>query len=471
MIDTKNLTIKKAHEHMKNGDFSAVELTESYLKTIEEKNPEINAYLEVFDDAREQAAAAQKKFDAGEADILTGIPLAMKDNLCIKDRKVSAASKVLEGYTAPYSGTVAQKLIDAQTIFLGRTNMDEFAHGSSTENSGIGITRNPVDTERIPGGSSGGSAAVLAMDGALAAFGSDTGGSIRYPAHCCGVVGLKPTYGSVSRHGLLAMGSSFDVIGPFAKTVEDAEILFNATKGIDTLDSTTVEGDFSGEVKTIGVPRDFLASGMDEDAKASFEASVKQLEQAGYTVVDISIPNIEYALAVYYVLVPAEISSNMARFDGVKYGAKKEGGDLLEDYFATRGELLGPEVKRRIMLGTYVLSAGYADQYYDRAWQVRNLIKQSFVKVFEEVDAIAMPTGIGPAIKIGEKSADPLSLYLLDIFTVAANVAGIPAMSVPAGTVEREGKDLPVSVQLLAPHLHENRLFEVGKKFEEVRGN
>jgi aspartyl-tRNA(Asn)/glutamyl-tRNA(Gln) amidotransferase subunit A len=483
MIDLKTLTIEKAHEMLTKGEIKVLELANLYLENIKEKNKDLNVYLEVFDDIEEQAREAQKKIDDGEATILTGIPIAVKDNILIKRKTCSSASKILENYKAPYSSTVIKKLQKHRPVFLGRLNMDEFAQGTTTENSAFSVVKNPNDETRVAGGTSGGSAAAVAANMSLVSLGSDTGGSIRLPASYCGVVGLKPTYGAVSRYGLMAMASSFDVIGPLAKNISDVEILFNAIKGKDDLDSTSIsipstrvsggekspESDGKEEFKTIGVPRDFLKEGIDEDVLENFEESIKKLEKEGkYKIKDISIPMIDKALAVYYILVPAEVSSNMARYDGIKYGEKLGGKDLLETYFKTRGKFLGPEVKRRIMLGTYVLSSGYADQYYRKAWQVRNKIKESFSDVFKKVDLIAMPVGTSPAIKIGEKSNDPLSLYLLDIFTVVANVTGIPAISIPSGEVDREGKKLPVGFQLLAPHLCEKNLFEAGKNFEKI---
>lgn len=467
-MELNTLTIKKVHESLKNGDFTVQELIDAYKKNIDEKDTDLNVYLEVFEDLDKQAEVAQQKFSDGTADLLTGIPFAIKDNILIKGRIASSASKILEGYKATYSATVIEKLQKSGAIFLGRTNMDEFAMGASTENSAYGVTKNPHDISRVAGGSSGGSTAAVASNMALISLGSDTGGSIRQPASFCGVVGLKPTYGAVSRYGLMPMASSFNIIGPITKNIEDAEIVFNAIKGIDPLDSITVETKVSSEVKTIGIPRDFLKNGIEPDVLESFNKSVNKLEQAGYEIKDISIPLIEKALAVYYILVPAEVSSDTARFDGVRYGPRVEGKDMIDDYFKTRGQLFGNEVKRRIMLGTYVLSTGYADQYYNKAWQVRSVIKKNIETVFKEVDIIAMPVSPFPAFKIGEKADDPLQMYLADIFTVGANVTGNPAISIPSGTVEREGKDLPVGLQLLAPHLHEQTLFEVGKKFETM---
>ena len=479
MIDLNTLTIESAHKHLIDGDFTAVELTETYLEVISKKDKEINAYREVFADALEQAKQADKIIKSGKATILTGIPFAMKDNILIEGRIAGASSKILENYVASYDATITRKLKEAGAIFIGRTNMDEFAMGSSTENSAYGTTKNPHDMSRVPGGSSGGSGAAVAMHGALAAMGTDTGGSVRLPASFCGVVGLKPTYGAVSRYGLIAMGSSLDQAGPIAKTVADTEIIFEVIKGHDRYDSTSTDGPFiekdsktkivKKEKLTIGVPRSFMQKGIDADVAKNFDEILKKLEKAGHKIVDITIPNIDYSLAVYYILMPAEISSNLARYDGIKYGAHKDGKDLLDDYIRTRGEFLGREVRRRIILGTYVLSTGYYDAYYGKARATQDLLKQEFLEVFKKVDAIVTPTSPTPAFKIGEKTADPLSMYLGDIFTVTANIVGIPAISVPCGTAEREGKKLPLGFQIMAPHFREDTLFALGKAVENVR--
>jgi aspartyl-tRNA(Asn)/glutamyl-tRNA(Gln) amidotransferase subunit A len=350
--------------------------------------------------------------------------------------------------------------------------MDEFAMGSSTETSAYGITKNPHDLSRVPGGSSGGSAASVAANLALAALGSDTGGSIRQPASLCGLVGLKPTYGSVSRHGLMAMASSLDVIGPIAKNVEDAEIVFDFIKGKDSYDSTSLDvsiynrKDTKGRKLKIGVPRDFTSSeGIDKSVVDNFSESLEKLKKAGHEIVDISLPNIGYSLAVYYILMPAEASTNLARFDGVKYGLYKPGENLLEDYKNTRGQGFGREVRRRILLGAYVLSSGYYDAYYNKAVAVREVITSDFNKAFEQVDVIITPTTPSPAFKIGDKSSNPLSMYLADIFTVSANIASVPAVSIPSGFASVEGKDLPLGIQFMAPLGGEETLFRVGKDF------
>lgn len=464
----KNLTIKEARRLLDSKQLSVVDLAKYYLKNIEGKNKDLNIYLEVFDDVLEQAEAAQKIIDKGESKPLTGIPLAIKDNILIKNRKVSAASKILENYTAIYDATVIQKLKTEGAVFLGRANMDEFAMGGSTENSAFGVTRNPHDKERVSGGSSGGSAAAVAADLALGALGSDTGGSVREPASFCGVVGLKPTYGSVSRYGLIAMGSSLDVIGPIAKTVTDSEIIFNAIKGKDKMDSTSIEiENYKLKIKNfkIGVPYHLLnQEGISKEVKENFETSVEKLKKLGHEIVDIKLGNINKSLAVYYIVMPAEVSSNMARFDGQKYGLSKDGSNLLEVYKKTRGEGLGKEVRRRIILGTYVLSTGYYDAYYGKALKVRKIIREEFSEAFKEVGAILTPTVPSPAFKIGEKS-DPLEMYLADIFTVTANIVGIPAISIPSGFVEIDGKNLPLGIQLMSPHTHEDVLFEIGRSF------
>ncbi len=470
MIDLKKLTIKDARMHLDKNDFTARELAEAYLQNIEKTNGDINAYLEVYDDVLKQAEEADKRIANGESSPLLGIPLAIKDNILIKGKKATSGSKILVGFTASYDATVITKLKNAGAVFLGRANMDEFAMGSSTENSAFGVTKNPIDTSRVAGGSSGGSVAAVAMFGALASLGSDTGGSVREPASFCGVVGLKPTFGGISRYGLMALGSSLDVIGPITKTATDSEILFNVIKGVDPMDSTTFsENTYKNSNKTpkiLGVPYHILEKGgMTFEAREIFDKSIDKLKSLGYEIKDIKLPNIEYSLAVYYIIMPAEASSNLARFDGVKYGLHIDGNNLLEDYLETRGAGFGKEVRRRILIGTYVLSAGYHDAYYNKALNLRAKIAKDFTDAFLEVDAIVTPTTTGPAFKIGEKANDPLSLYLEDIFTVPANIVGIPAISIPSGTVSLEGKNLPLGLQIMAPHNREDVLFSISKKF------
>lgn len=467
MINLRTLTIVTAHEALVRGDFTVKELAQAYLDAIAKKDGDINAYLEVYNDVMVQAEAAQKLVRKG-GNILAGIPLAVKDNILVEGKRVGSASKMLEGYVGPYDATAITKLKEAGVVFLGRANMDEFAMGGSTENSAYGVTKNPHDLSRVAGGSSGGSVAAVAGDMALASLGSDTGGSVRQPASFCGVVGLKPTYGSISRHGLMAMGSSLDVIGPVTKTVSDAEILFNAMKGKDRYDSTSIDtiSDPAVKPRTIGVPRHFLkGDGIDPAVMKVFEESIEKFKALGYEIKDVELPNIDYSLAVYYVLMPAEVSTNLSRFDGIKYGLHVDGKDLIEDYFLSRGQGFGREARRRIMLGAYVLSSGYYDAYYNKATAVRELLRADFAKAFESVDAIITPTAPAPAFKIGEKISDPVSMYLEDIFTVTANLVGIPAMSIPAGFKSVEGKSLPIGIQLTSSHGREDILFALGKKF------
>lgn len=470
MIELKGLTIQKSHTAMKNGDFTAVDLVKKYLEVIKAKNDELNIYLEVFEaDALAQAEEADKRFKDGTAVKMTGIPVALKDNILYEGHIASAASKILENYKATYDSTAVRKLKEAGAVILGRTNMDELAMGVSTENSAFGVTKNPHHTQRVPGGSSGGSTAAVAVDATLVALGSDTGGSCRQPAAFCGVVGLKPTYGTISRHGLIAMGSSLDIIGPITRSVGDAEILFNTLKGKDSMDSTSIDSVSNKKVNekiVIGIPREFLRIGVDERILSNFNETIKKLESFGYEIKDIELPNVKYTVPVYYIISPAEVSSNLARFDGVRFGLHIDAGEnLLDDYLETRGAGFGPEVKRRIIIGTYVLSSGYHDAFYNKAMAVRKLITEDYKKAFEVVDVILTPTTTGPAFKIGEKVNDPVKMYLEDIFTGPANIAGLPAISVPSGFVEEEGKSLPLGIQFMAKHHNEDILFEVGKKF------
>lgn len=470
MIDIKKLTISKARKHLDEGDFSAVELAQSYLDQTEKSDKDVKAYLEIYSDVLKQAEEADKKIAKKEGGLLTGVPLAVKDNILIEGKKCSAASQMLANYVAPYDSTVVKKLKNSGAVFLGRTNMDEFAMGGSTENSAFGPTRNPHDLSRVPGGSSGGSAAAIASDEVLVALGSDTGGSVRQPASFCGVVGLKPTYGSVSRYGLIAMGSSLDQIGPITKTVTDAEIIFNAIKGRDAMDSTTLETSGTdsnmGKKLRIGVPAGFVnTEGIDEAVLKNFIESVEKFKSLGYETEELEMPNLKYSLAVYYIIMPAEVSSNLARFDGVKYGLHVSGKDSIDDYFKTRGDGFGKEVRRRIMLGTYVLSSGYYDAYYNKANQVRSLIKNDYRSAFANVDFIMTPTTPTPAWKIGEKISNPLEIYLADIFTTPANITGLPAISIPSGFKKEKDKNLPLGIQLTSNYGREDILFRAGKDF------
>ncbi len=474
-IDVKKLTVLSAAKQLRSGVFTAVDLAKAYLEEISKKNKDVNAYLEVYSDVISQAEAGDKilKEQGDRAHILTGIPCAIKDNILNQDRIASASSRMLENYTSPYDAAVIGKLKRAGAVFLGRTNMDEFAMGGSTENSAFGVTKNPYDTSRVSGGSSGGSAAALAMDGCLFSIGSDTGGSIRQPASFCGVVGLKPTYGAVSRYGLMAMGSSLDQIGPITKSVTDAQIIFEAIKGRDPLDGTTIDDDTYnpkriGQKKPVlGVPRDILGQtgGIDKAVLESFEAALKSFREKGYEIKDVSLPNSKSALMVYYIVMPAEVSTNMSRYDGMRFGLHKDGKDGIEDYFESRRAGLGKEVVRRILLGTYVLSSGYYDAYYNRANAVRKMIVDDYNKAFESVDIILTPTTPSPAFKIGEKTSDPLTMYLEDVFTVTANLTGMPAMSIPCGTSIKDGASLPLGLQLTARHGDEEALFTAGKDF------
>ncbi len=469
-MTNESLTIKEAHEGLVKKEFSACELAKTHLEIIKKENKNIFAFLTITEDLALAQSKAVDELIAGGAylPLLAGIPCAIKDNMMVDGVKCTSASKILENYVAPYDATVVKKLKDLGAVILGKTNMDEFAMGSSTENSAFGITHNPRDLERVPGGSSGGSAAAVAANQTVYALGSDTGGSIRQPAFCCGVVGLKPTYGAVSRYGLMAYASSLDQIGPLAKTVEDARIVFNAISGRDPLDSTSCEiestQDYSNKKFTIGVPREYFIEGIDPQIEKIIRGKISQYESLGHKIEEISLPHTEYALACYYIVATSEASANLARFDGIRYGySAKKAKNLLEIYLQSRGEGFGAEVRRRIMLGTYVLSAGYYDAYYLRAQKVRALIKQDFDEAFQRVDAIFTPTSPSLAFKIGEKTQDPLQMYLSDIFTVSVNLAGIPAISIPCGKIG----ELPVGLQVIAKPFEEAKIFAIAKDLEE----
>ncbi len=470
-MELSTLTIAEARRALDAGEYSALDLTNAYLDAIARKDGEIHAYLEVWaDSAREEAKAADAMMARGEAQPLTGIPIAVKDNILIKGRVVSGGSKMLEKYVSSYDATVIAKLKAQGAVFLGRTNMDEFALGSSTENSAYGPTKNPHDTSRVPGGTSGGSAAAVAAGMALAALGSDTGGSIRQPSALCGIVGLKPTYGAVSRLGLIAAASSLDQIGALARNVEDAKAVFDVIRGHDPMDSTSLPDGTATERaqrKAIGVPRAFLKD-LTEEMRAGFESTLVALQAKGYTLTDVELPSLRYALAVYYIINPAEVSTNLARLDGIRYGLSVPADDIASVYSKTRAAGFGPETRRRILVGTFVLSSGYADAYYRKARSVRGLIRADFAKAFESVDAVVMPTTPSPAFKLGEKNNDPVSLYLEDIFTVPVNLAGVPAISVPSGTVERDGKQLPVGFQIIGAWGGEETLFKIAADVSKV---
>ena len=462
-MELTDLSAKELAKGYRAKEFSATDAVSTHLSAIEKQNPELNVYLEVFDDVLESAMRADAALAAGDAHPLTGIPMAVKDNILIEGKRVSAASKILEGYVASYDATCIARLKKTGPIFLGRVNMDEFAMGASTENSAFGVTKNPHDTTRVPGGTSGGSAAAVAARLAPIALGTDTGGSVRQPGSLCGVYGFKPTYGGISRYGLIAMGSSLDQLGVNARTVSDIETVFEVVRGSDPKDGTTLpsEGQQGVANKRIGVPRAFV-KGARPDTVAEFERSLETLAKNGYEIIDIELPTAFHAVAAYYIIMPAEVSTNLSRFDGMRYGLHVEKPNLLEEYMATREAGFGAEAKRRIMLGAYVLSAGYYDAYYRRATVLRGALVKEFDSVFENVSYIATPTATGPAFKIGAKS-DPVSMYLEDIFTVSANLSGVPALSVPFGEVEEEGKKLPVGVQFMSPKRTESSLFSIAR--------
>ena len=471
--DLPALSIIELRDFLRRKEISPGETLQALEERINAVDPEIGAYL-VHDFATAMA-------EAEKADVslpLGGIPIAIKDLINVEGQQCSCASKILRGYRAPYSATVIEKLRGHGAIPFGRMNMDEFAMGSSTENSSVQVTRNPWDLSRVPGGSSGGSAAAVAADIAFGALGTDTGGSIRQPAALSGIVGFKPSYGRVSRFGLVAFASSLDQIGPLTKTVHDSALLMNAIAGHDSHDSTSLNAPVPDYTKNlgrdlkgirIGLPKEYMIEGVDPAVKSAVIAAVKQLGELGAEIIEVSLPHTDYAISVYYILATAEASANLARFDGVRYGHRAENVSSLFDHYArTRAEGFGAEVKRRIILGTYVLSSGYYDAYYLRAQKVRELIRQDFVRAFEKVEALVSPTSPSPAFKLGEKTTDPLQMYLADIFTNAANLAGICGISVPCGFAESEnGKKLPIGLQLLGKALDEARIFQIAHAYEQ----
>jgi aspartyl-tRNA(Asn)/glutamyl-tRNA(Gln) amidotransferase subunit A len=467
-MDLTELTIKQAHEGLKNGDFTSVDLTRAYLENIKKFDKEINAFLSVDEKgALAQAEQADQKIKTKNFGMLCGIPCAIKDAIMVEGQKCTAASKILENYVAPYDATVIKKLKEAGAVILGKTNLDEFAMGSSTETSAFGPTKNPHDKTRVPGGSSGGSAAAVAANMACFALGTDTGGSIRQPASFCGIAGLCPTYGAVSRYGMIAHASSLDQIGSLAKNVEDAKIVFEVISGRDEMDATSSDYKFEeSEVNLkglkIGVPKEYFAKGLDKEVEKIIKDKISQAEKAGAEIIKISLPTSEYALACYYIVDPSEVSANLARFDGIRYGLSVGGKDLLDVYLKSKGKGFGPEQKRRIMIGTYCLSSGYYDAYYKKAQEVRELIKQDFAKAFEKVDLIFTPVSPFPAFKIGEKMDDPMSMYLADIYTVPLKLVGLPGLSLPAGKIG----NLPVGLQIVGNHFEENKILSVAKQIE-----
>jgi len=471
------LTISEIQEKLSRREVSAREVTQACLGRIQKVDGRVHAFLSVdAADALAQADRADAERKSGVADKpLLGIPIGIKDVIAVKDQPLNCASKILGKYVSPYDATVIEKLKAAGAIVFGRLNMDEFAMGSSTENSAFVTTRNPWDVTRIPGGSSGGSAAAVASDECLCALGSDTGGSIRQPAALCGVVGLKPTYGRVSRFGLVAFASSLDQIGPMTRSASDAARVLTAISGRDGRDSTSVPepvpdyaAGLTGNVRGIklGVAREFMLGGLDPEINQAVQNAIKKYQELGAEVVEVSLPHSEYAVAAYYIIATAEASANLARFDGVRYGARVDGRDPIEMYSKTRGAGFGPEVKRRIILGTYVLSSGYYDAFYLRAQKVRTLIRQDFLKAFEKVDAIISPTTPTPAFKIGEKSEDPLQMYLSDIFTISCNLAGICGLSMPCGF--STNPKLPIGLQLLGKPFGETTILNLAHAYEQA---
>lgn len=475
--DLTMLTAAESRRALDAGEVTSTALTEAYLERIDQVDPAVHAYLHSMRDvALAQAADADRRIAAGEhVSSLTGIPIALKDILVTTDAPTTAASRILEGYVSQYDATVVRRLRDQGAVFVGKTNTDEFAMGSSTENSAFGPTHNPWDLSRVPGGSSGGSAAAVAAREATIALGSDTGGSIRQPAGFCGVVGLKPTYGRVSRFGLIAFASSLDQIGPFTRTVEDAAITLEAIAGQDPFDSTSVPApvpDYRAALRTdlkgvrVGVAREYTVDGMEPGVDAAVKTAIDQLKDLGAEIVEISLPHTEYALATYYITAPAEASANLSRFDGVKYGLRLDAGTLQETYEKTRGAGFGAEVKRRIMLGTYALSSGYYDAYYVKAQKIRTLIKQDFDQAFAQVDVIAAPTSPTVAFPLNSRTNDPYQMYLADVFTIPCNMAGIPGISLPCGFSE----NLPVGLQLLGKAFDEATVLGVAHAYEQAAG-
>lgn len=473
-MEPYSLGIFELQRLLEKKEISAAEVVSSVYGRIDAVEEKIKAYVTLTrDEAYEMAAAADRDRAAGGSGALMGVPMAIKDNMCTKGIKTTCSSKILQNFVPPYESTVTAKLIENGYVLAGKTNLDEFAMGSSTENSGFHTTRNPWDTGRIPGGSSGGSAAAVAADECAAALGSDTGGSIRQPASLCGVVGLKPTYGRVSRYGLVAFASSLDQIGPITKNVRDCAVLMNVISGRDLRDSTSAPvdvPDFTAVIGKdirglkIGIPKEYFIEGLDPDVEAAVKEAVRKFESLGAVPIEVSLPHTGYAVATYYVLATSEASSNLARYDGVKYGFRAEGKDLIDMYMKSRAQGFGPEVKRRIILGTYALSSGYYDAYYKKAQQVRTLIKNDFENAFKKVDVIVTPTSPTAAFRLGEKTADPLQMYLADIFTISVNLAGVPGISVPCGFTSG---NLPIGLQLIGRHFDEETLLKASFAYEQ----
>ena len=478
MTDLADLSIAAAGAGLRRRDFSSLELTNATITRAAVTESHLHAYLTLDQDgARQAAEAADAAFAAGEDHgPLQGIPIALKDNMSTRGIETTAGSKILSGYVPPYSATVVERLQQGRAVLTGKTNLDEFAMGSSTENSAYGPTRNPWDTDRVPGGSSGGSAAAVAVGSALGALGSDTGGSIRQPASLCGLVGVKPTYGVVSRYGLIAFASSLDQIGPFARSVNDAATLLESVAGFDIRDATSYRGgtpDISSLLDSgvsgmrIGIVAELSGDGIDDEVQDACRTMYDKLADAGAELVEVSLPATEYALSAYYLIAPAEASANLARFDGVRYGLRVDGDTTEEMMAATRAEGFGPEVTRRILLGTYALSAGYYDAFYGQAQKVRTLLRNDFAAAYDQVDVLVSPTSPTTAFRIGEKTSDPLSMYFADVCTIASNLAGDPSGSVPLGL---DSAGLPIGFQIMAPALHEAELFRVAAEVERLAG-
>jgi aspartyl-tRNA(Asn)/glutamyl-tRNA(Gln) amidotransferase subunit A len=467
-----DLTITQLHEGFKKKQFTSVQVTKAYLDHIKKTDQEIGSYLSVAETSALQEA---EKADAiiakgGDFPTLCGVPCAIKDLIMVEGQTCTAASKILENYVAPYDATVIKKLKEQGAVILGKTNLDEFAMGASTENSAFKVTRNPHDTSRVAGGSSGGSAASVAAEQACYSLGSDTGGSIRLPASFCGVVGLNPTYGSVSRHGAIAFASSLDQIGPIARNVEDTKLIFKAISGKDPQDATSIDYVFEDAAVTmkelkIGVPKEYFAEGIDPEVEKIVRGAIQKAQDAGAKIIPISLPSTQYAVACYYIIAPCEASANLARFDGIKYGLSSQGGEnLLDVYVKSRGVGFGAEPKRRILIGTYALSSGYYDAYYKKAQEVRDLIRQDFSEAFEQVDVIMGPVAPFSAFKVGEKADDPLAMYLVDVYTVATKLAGLPGLSMPAGKVD----GLPVGLQIIGNHFKESHILAIAAEMEKM---
>jgi len=480
MAEITDLTLVEAAGALRAGELSSEELTRACLSRIQALDGQVHAFLHVADDlALEQARAADRrlaawrKASAEPPSVLAGIPLAVKDVLCLQGAPATCGSRILEGFRPPYTATSVQRLLNAGAVTLGKTNTDEFAMGSSTENSAYGVTHNPWNLERVPGGSSGGSAAAVAARMCFAALGTDTGGSVRQPASFCGATGLKTSYGRVSRYGLIAYGSSLDSVGALARSAADLAPLFSQMAGHDPLDSTSVQDPVSPieldgtglSGLRLGVPREYFIEGLQPSVESAVRQAVARLEALGAVVREVSLPHTDLALPVYYLIAPAEASANLARYDGMRYGPRHGPGQYPEDFFITRGDLFGPEVKRRIMLGTYALSAGYYEAYYGQAQKVRTLIKSDFEAAFDQVDLIACPVAPTTAFAIGQHGDDPLAMYLEDVFTLPANLAGIPGISLPVGF---DSGGLPIGMQLMAPHLGEDRLFRAAHAYQQV---